>query len=915
MRKLFKSLALVAVAAMTLSACQKEVEPQQKNEEGLYKYTFSIIEDKAVIGDSNIEWVAGDRVGMFVGDYKGYAKIDVTTTPKTVVIYSNDPIPAGTKAYAYAPYDEANKTNSAEITKIVINGVQNGASISSMPLAGIPFKVENEIAAEAQEGNGAIKFLNLGSVINFKVFSSDEEFQNETIQSIKFEAIKTIAGAAYLDLTSVDMDNEDSLELQFLDEEDELNSVRVDQVLQVVADKEDATPIKMVIVPGLHEGIITVTTDVATYTKEMPAKQFDRSGSRTFGLDLAKCEREEGVQETVMSLPYEESFASNIGDFTTDGEQVANSLIWQYASGYGMKATARVSSTNYEAESWLISPWIDLNDVVSAAVSFDHVHQYAASPASNQLTLWVLTDEDDADWVQVTIPTYAAGNNWTFVNSGDVMLNDFIGNNVKVGFKYTSTESKCPTWEVKNFSAHIVKADPELSYVMQTWDIDLGDESAEAQVLTNPHELTVTYSSSNTAVVEVDENTGDLTAVKAVGSSIIVATFEGNDSYKAGTARYTIQVSDPSVTYSEFAWDLSKDETVSKSTEEMVWNYRGVTMVSARVGENTAVNNYCPPSQSSTRFYKNNTLTITPYTGSTIGYVEFTATTTGYATALASSAWTNATASANGTLVTVNPTDGTVAFSATIGATTGVTEVKVYYLGELATVVTYAISVDDDVENGSISASAEEAEAGTTVTLTATADEGYHFVSWTVTDDDDNAVTVTGNQFVMPESDVYVTATFEENQGDILVYTLTPASGSNNAYASACDITIDGITWNLTGNSQYQPWRIGGKSLTGVDRALYSKTALNYNISKIDITHGSASLTVNSMTVIVASDADFSNVVSTLNPTFEANATVTVERPSGADWSNCYYKIIYNVTVAGTSNKFLEFSKAEFTGQ
>ena len=148
---------------------------------------------------------------------------------------------------------------------------------------------------------------------------------------------------------------------------------------------------------------------------------------------------------------------------------------------------------------------------------------------------------------------------------------------------------------------------------------------------------------------------------------------------------------------------------------------------------------------------------------------------------------------------------------------------------------------------------------------------------------------------------------------EVLCYTLTPANGSNNSYAGYCDIEIDGITWNLTGNSTMNPWRIGGKSLTGVNRELYSKTAISDNISKIEVTHGAASsITVNSWTVIVASDADFSNVVSTLTPEFTENTTTTIERPEGKDWSNCYYKFVYNVTVSGSSNKFVEFTEAKF---
>ena len=211
-------------------------------------------------------------------------------------------------------------------------------------------------------------------------------------------------------------------------------------------------------------------------------------------------------------------------------------------------------------------------------------------------------------------------------------------------------------------------------------------------------------------------------------------------------------------------------------------------------------------------------------------------------------------------------------------------------------------------------------EEGETVTLTADAGTGFKFDAWTVykTGDENTKVTVSSNSFTMPAYPVTIVGEFSESQGDAegIVYTLTPTNGSNNSYTGNCDVSVDGITWNLTGNSQINPWRIGGKSLNNTDRALYSKTALNKNVSKIEITHGAASsITVNSMTVIVSKNADFSSPVSTLTPNFAANGTVTVNRPDGKDWSNCYYKFIYNVTVSGSSNKFIEFTKAVFTGK
>ena len=149
---------------------------------------------------------------------------------------------------------------------------------------------------------------------------------------------------------------------------------------------------------------------------------------------------------------------------------------------------------------------------------------------------------------------------------------------------------------------------------------------------------------------------------------------------------------------------------------------------------------------------------------------------------------------------------------------------------------------------------------------------------------------------------------------ETVFYTLTPATGSNNAYANNCDIAIDGITWNVTGNAQYTPWRIGGKSLDKVDRTVYSKTAMGSEINKVELTVGSATdITVNSLKLVVASDAAFSTILNEVSATFSANSTITFEPTSGEKWdNNSYYKFIFNVSVSGTSNKFVQFSEAKF---
>ena len=176
------------------------------------KYSFTIDDNtRAVIGDENVEWTEGDKVGMFVGSFKGSADVDVSTSPKTVVLYSESAIPAGTKAYAYYPYDPETAGDGPEKVSIFLSNTQNGYQSSAMPLAGIPFDVKEEIGTEDTERNGRIRFLNLGSLINFKIWSSEFKYRSETVKSVRLDASVPIAGVGYIDLTAVSEGNEESL--------------------------------------------------------------------------------------------------------------------------------------------------------------------------------------------------------------------------------------------------------------------------------------------------------------------------------------------------------------------------------------------------------------------------------------------------------------------------------------------------------------------------------------------------------------------------------------------------------------------------------------------------------------------------------------------------------------------------------
>ena len=96
------------------------------------------------------------------------------------------------------------------------------------------------------------------------------------------------------------------------------------------------------------------------------------------------------------------------------------------------------------------------------------------------------------------------------------------------------------------------------------------------------------------------------------------------------------------------------------------------------------------------------------------------------------------------------------------------------------------------VQNGTISASPTSAYKGETVTLTATPASGYCLGSWTVKDASNNNITVTNNQFTMPDSNVTVSATF------VVGYNVTLAPATNGTISANPTSGPAGSTITLT---------------------------------------------------------------------------------------------------------------------
>ncbi len=131
--------------------------------------------------------------------------------------------------------------------------------------------------------------------------------------------------------------------------------------------------------------------------------------------------------------------------------------VWTRSSSYGWTATAYKNSKCNASDATLITPDFNLQQVRKAKVEFTHTaNKFNGSSPSDLLSVIVYNrstrkSTDISDRV-----TWPAGTNWTFVSSGEIDLSDFVGSSIDLEFRYTSTTSEAPTWEIKSIALSVV---------------------------------------------------------------------------------------------------------------------------------------------------------------------------------------------------------------------------------------------------------------------------------------------------------------------------------------------------------------------------------------------------------------------------------------------------------------------------
>lgn len=316
--------ATAMIVAMTAVSCSKVAGIEENPS---YTYRFAVVNEELPSVKSDM---SSDHLVFEKGDYLGFSLekdgqiVDAqrtpiqTTNPRPIFGFTtNHQMKAGDRIYVVSPRvlkidkgtDRREPANADPMQSITIPLVQThkGGKFdgAAMPMVSVPFTFTKDMLVGDDNKLQEVKFLNLGALLDFRVFSTDVTYQNEIVRDVIFEADKNIVGEFKINVQNVNPDDEKTLAIDLTSARAEgdfaaplTNVARTESDAKVGADKDHSGSVRMVVAPGTYTGKVKVRTDKAYYVFNLStARTFNRNGIYPLGLNLAKATRV--VMETV----------------------------------------------------------------------------------------------------------------------------------------------------------------------------------------------------------------------------------------------------------------------------------------------------------------------------------------------------------------------------------------------------------------------------------------------------------------------------------------------------------------------------------------------------------------------------------------------------------------------------------------
>lgn len=321
MKKSFVSFLLLTAGVFAFVSCNKEVEIKEQPEQETYVYTFGIgsaessdaITRSVLSSDNNglfLSWESTDKLNSWAYStvtnnysYNNESSVNTGDDPVTFQIVSYRALNAGDMVYCRYPFvSNAGSTPTSVSMTIAGSQSQNGTTYnsSSMPMVSLPFEMPVNVSSQGNGKAGNVLFYNVGSLIEFDIFSPNGLYSSETIESVQFTSSSAIAGNFTMDLTAISASDPSTLEITGYSVKSVTTNVEPGTLtVGNATSKSNAIKVYMVVAPGDYKGTVVVNTNEAQYTYSIASTlSFVRSGVRQLGLNLEK----ENVRK-VVGLP------------------------------------------------------------------------------------------------------------------------------------------------------------------------------------------------------------------------------------------------------------------------------------------------------------------------------------------------------------------------------------------------------------------------------------------------------------------------------------------------------------------------------------------------------------------------------------------------------------------------------------
>ncbi|MBR4228842.1 MAG: bacterial Ig-like domain-containing protein [Bacteroidales bacterium] len=538
MKKIFNSLMVLVAAATAFASCTKEVDTQDNVTPGQKMKTITV---KTDIGtrttlDSNHEniiWSTGDKMSIFNdASNANFEAVYAAGADLTVEVPE-----ATEEIYAHYPYYIGNESGPTSVS-IYISNAQTQKNPGELNGYNYPMVAKGTVTADDK---ALISLYPVASALALNIYHTGLQ-GTESVLSVKVTPSSNtgFVGSQTTDLTA------DNITYSAAADSDPITVTLTNALaLGSVKPTNPQTFADQIYVCLAKQSYANVTFEIlttkGTYTITSNATAFDcvNNDFVPVNINLARATYKASIDPTSYSWTLVKD-ALAVGDkvvIAAAGSDVAMSTNQKEHNRDQIGITKSVNSmiANADVQVFEVVSGSKSGTVALKCLNGEQIGKYiaAASSGNNYLHSNVEIDDNaswsinfDSDGSATAVAQGSYSRNTIRYNSGSSLFSCYASGQADIIF----------------YRAGLPNAD--LSFPGESYTVNIGD-TFTAPTLTNPHSVTVNYSSSNTNVAAVDASTGAVTIGTTAGKATITASFSGNESYLADEASYEIIVVDP----------------------------------------------------------------------------------------------------------------------------------------------------------------------------------------------------------------------------------------------------------------------------------------------------------------------------------------------------------------------------------